>query len=131
MTRTAKDRINEFTKRQVAYRYGMIAKLHSVKGYWHYEVIVVVATGQKKSLKWVDQWKEKLGLKEIEINADTEDKKEVMATISGKYRVIDGKYNGEDPNELFDKAESIVGKWKLGKQVKVPVLITEKTRFYN
>jgi len=76
---TPKERINEFTKRQVAYRYNFTAKLTAIKGKWHYVIYAWLPTSEKP------------------------------------IKVDGGKYNGDDPWDLFDIAEKIFGKQKAGK----------------
>jgi hypothetical protein len=125
MTTPAK-RIKELRSRQLYIGSSMAVKLIAVEGYFHYQVLLTIDTKETKVAPWVETWK--MNLKRNNIGGqklpviETYGKKDfVQASISTKYNVIEGKYNGEDPQDLIDKAEKIVGKWKLGKQVRPPM----------
>jgi len=110
--RTAKERINELTKRQRYDGSSMVIKLHSVNGYFHYEIYLI---------KEVDV-KIKLPVGKGGLTLQRKNEGEIFeSSIDQNVVIMKGKYNGEDPEELFKQAESLVGKWICGKQVRSPM----------
>ena len=100
---TKESRINELTKRQVYYGSSMAVKLNSVNGYFHYSVYAWIDTPNTRKL--------------MELNYDGKPTgKNVSALIDEKHLIIEGKYNGEDPDSLMQEALAEMGikKLKLG-----------------
>jgi len=112
-TLTPAQRIHELTTRQRWDSSSMSVRLNSVKGKWHYNVILFVETDIKKPMK--------VGGKHGLCIQRKEPGETYVATVDRKDIVIQGKYNGEDPEELIAKAEAIVGKWQCGRQIRKPI----------
>jgi hypothetical protein len=122
---TPEQRIKELRTRQKYEDKGFSVNLYAVKGYFDYNVSLSIDTDETRMLPWVDFWKLKTskntGNQKFEVTPDCYDGRKVEAIIVLQFVVISGKYNGEDPDELIAKAESIVGKWHAGKQIQKPI----------
>jgi len=109
--RTAQDRITELTTRQRYDGSSMVIKLHAIKGYFDYEIYLI---------KEVDV-KIKLPVGKGGLTLQKKNEGEIYeSSIDQNVVIMKGKYNGEDPEELFRQAESLVGKWICGKQITKP-----------
>lgn len=113
---TPKQRINELIKRQRFDGSSMFVRLNAVDGKWFYSVILIVETDEKKKLPVGGKYGLCIQRKEVGEIVD--------ATVDGKYVIMTGKYNLDDPEDLMANAEKIVGKWKCGKQVMKPMEIS-------
>jgi len=110
---TPEKRIKELRTRQQYDGSSMYIKLNKIKGKFHYRVYLIVGTGRKKVMLVGGEY----GL--------TVERKQVgelhEAFIDGKHIVLEGKYAGQDPEDLFVDAEKLVGKWHCGKQIEKPM----------
>lgn len=86
---TKESRITELTKRQVYYGSSMTVKLFTVKGKLHYKIYT-----------WIDEGASIL-----------------LTPIDTKALITEGKYEGQDPDEMIKAVEDVIGKRKLGKRV--------------
>lgn len=122
---TPAHRINELQKRQRYDGSSMFVRLFAVDGYFHYEVCLDISTDETTVFPWVDFWKLNLkkntGGQKIPIPENHPDAKLVQANIERQCVIMTGKYEGQDPEDFLKFAETVVGKWKCGKQIKSPM----------
>ncbi len=97
----------------------MSVRLSSVNGKWNYNVVLHVETNERKIMKVGGKYGLCIQNKAVgELHP---------AVVDGKFIVIQGKYEGEDPEELIRQAEVIVGKWKCGIQVRKPIDTSQRS----
>ena len=106
MTQTSQDRIREFKTRQVAYGPSLVANLHKLGDTWVY----VISLWQDPDIRTT-------------LPKDTPEGERRPANIVNKYVILLDTYNAEDPEELFARTVSIIGKWHCGRQYQRPIAL--------
>ena len=100
---TPEQRIKEFKTRQIFYGSSMVAKLNKINGESFYSVYLWHDPDVRTTLP-----------------KDTPEGDRKPARIDNKFPILTGKYQNEDPEELFKQAERLVGKWHCGRQYQLP-----------